>query len=133
VLGDAERVSIVKEALDENRVTMVKKTITDTRKRYLCCNGSVIKDDNKKYDGLHCCGDYVLCTYVDDDYLSGWRDDVFEWQDGGNTLHVKKRKWRANPGWGDNIPPPAADRTWWDFYKMLYPGYKIDVFYRSSQ
>jgi hypothetical protein len=77
---------------------------------------------------MFCCGEYVLCTYVDDDYLSGWSHTIYRPQEGGGILTARLRKWAANPGWGDRLPPPANDRLWWDFYKAIYPGFKVDVF-----
>ena len=82
---------------------------------------------NKRYDGLHCCGEYLLCAYVDDDYLSGWRS---EWGDGG--AYGVDKMWTAHPGWGDSTPPAAKDRANWDYFKSVYPGFKIDVFYKGE-
>jgi hypothetical protein len=111
---------------------LLKKTITDNRTRTLYHNGVPIKS-NKRYDGLFCCGDYALCTYVDDDYLSGWRNE-WEVQLGfGDRAWGVDRKWSPNPGWGDWTPPTPKDFTadgmkLWDYYKAVYPGFKMDVF-----
>ena len=107
--------------------SLAKKRITDTRQRWLFCNGEQI-GSHKRYDGLFCCGDYALCVYVDDDYLSGWQDERYEALGGGNFRWSVDRKYTANPGWGDKQPPAAKDRATWDDYKSLYPGFKVDVF-----
>jgi hypothetical protein len=111
-------------------VALAKKKITDKRERYLCHNGKVLRE-NIRYDGLYCCGDFALCTYVDDDYLSGWSN---EWQarSGVSSVNGVERKWTPNPGWGDRMPPSASDRATWDYYKAVYPGFKVDVFYKGN-
>ena len=111
---------------------LLKKTITDNRERYLFCNGGQIAS-NKRYDGIYFCGDFLLCTYVDDDYLSGWRDEWAEWLDLGDVAMGVDRKWSPNPGWGDAMPPTPKDFTpdglkLWDYYKSVYPGFAVDVF-----
>ena len=105
---------------------LVKHSITDTRQRMLFCNGNQIAS-NKRYVGLHCCGDFAMCAYVDDDYLSGWND---EWQSG--DVYGVDRKYTPHPSWGDRQPPPASDREMWDYYKALYPGFAVDVFHNGA-
>jgi hypothetical protein len=117
---------------------IAKKTITDDRQRMLFCNGHLI-GTNKRYDGLYCCGDYMICVYVDDDYLSGWDDlevttienkiddDVFIQQ-----IYTYWHKWSANPGWAEKSPPPAKNRKEWDKYNADYPGFAVDVFYEGK-
>ena len=111
---------------------LIKKTITDERERYLYHNGDLISS-NKRYDGFYCCGEYLLCTYVEDDYLSGWKNQWFEWLGMGDTAWGVDRKWTPNPGWGDRLPPPASDRAAWDYYKACYPGFAVDVFCRGEK
>jgi hypothetical protein len=104
---------------------LVQKTITDTRLCRLFHNGNQI-GSNKRYDGLYCCGGYALCTYVDDDYLSGWKDE----RENGDTIETD-RKWCPHPDWGDSQPPAAKDREQWDYYRSVYPGFAVDVFYEG--
>jgi hypothetical protein len=100
--------------------------ITDDRQRWLFCNGAQI-GGKRQYDGIYCCGEFAMCVYVEDEYLSGWEhtDEI------GNTT-VMSRKYTANPGWGDRKPPAAKDRAEWDRYKALYPGFVVDVFYKGA-
>jgi hypothetical protein len=105
---------------------LAKKTITDTRVRRLFHNGAQVSE-NKRYDGLYCCGEYALCTYVDDDYLSGWKDE----RESGETIETD-RKWTAHPNWGDNSPPAARNREQWDDYRSVYPGFAVDVFHAGT-
>jgi hypothetical protein len=120
--------------LNQDAVSILKKNITDKRKRTLYCNGSSI-GSNKRYDGMFCCGEFVLCTYVDDDYLSGWSNS-FEYYNASDTgltqTSVRERKWTPNPCWGDKLPPPASDRAAWERYKNLYPGFSVDVFHAGK-
>ena len=106
---------------------IVKKTITDTRERQLFHNGGVIGTD-KRYDGLYCCGEFALCTYLDDDYLSGWKDE----RESGDTIETD-RKWSPHPNWGDAMPPAAKDRERWEEYRELYPGFSVDVFHQGAK
>jgi hypothetical protein len=126
-------------SVDFNYVALAKKKITDTRKRFLYCNGQKIAEDIR-YDGIYCCGDFLLCTYIEDDYLSGWtRADSYitdvsaNGEDGGETVMTVSRKWTAHSGWGERTPPKAADRQQWQRYKTLYPGFAVDVFYKGEK
>jgi hypothetical protein len=112
------------DVFDPNMVALAKKRVVDRRERTLYHNGVSI-GGNKRYDGLFCCGDYALCTYVDDDYLSGWKN---EWSPGSGDVWGVERKWNPNPGWGDVMPPSGTDRATWDYYKAVYPGFAVDVF-----
>jgi len=42
------------------------------------------------------------------------------------------RKYTPHPGWGDKQPPAAKNRTEWDKYKSLYPGFAVDVFHQGE-
>ena len=110
---------------------VAKKTITDDRERRLYCNGTSI-GGRKQYDGLYCCGEFLLCTYLEDEYLSGWKDEGFLQIDLGNDTTWSTRKWSPNPGWGDASPPPASNRAAWDYYRAVYPGFAVDVFCKGA-
>jgi len=113
---------------DSDTALLLKTIVTDTRERMLFCNGALIGSD-RRYDGLYCCDEYAMCVYVEDDHLSGWKSE--RWEEATETYTVE-RKYTPMPGWGDRQPPAAKNRTEWDRYKSLYPGFVVDVFYRGE-
>ena len=123
---DVQEAGVVLDLEDLSHVALLKETVTDTRQRMLFCNGTPI-GGNLRYNGLYCCDGYALCTYVDDDYLSGWKE---EWSEYG--AYGVDRKYTPHPGWGETSPPAAKDRVMWDYYRSVYPGFAVDVFYRGT-
>ena len=65
--------------------------------------------------------------------MSGWKNERFELDEFGQWIgfHVD-RKYSPHPGWGDRKPPSASDREMWDYYKVVYPGFAVDVFYQGA-
>ena len=114
---------------DPDTTSLLKTTITDTRERMLFCNGAVM-GSNKRYDGLYCCDEYAICVYVDDDDLSGWKSEGYDYE---TWTYTAEQKYTPHPGWLDKQPPAAKNRTEWDRYKSLYPGFAVDVFHQGEK
>jgi hypothetical protein len=119
--------SPINEPIYDN-IALAKKQITDNRTRTIYHNGQQIAS-NKNYDGIFCCGNFMLSAYVDDEYKSGWWNRV----DTGSKHDVIERKHNPFPGFGDALPPAANAYTEeglkkWNYYNRSQSPYRVAVF-----